>query len=37
MQVKTSDGAQLAVYDWNPKGKKTVLLVHGWAAFACDL
>ena len=28
--VKTSDDINLAVYDYNPKGKKTVLLIHGW-------
>ena len=28
--VKASDDVSIAVYDYNPKGKKTVFLVHGW-------
>ena len=28
--VEVSDGVKVAVYDYNPKGKQTVLLVHGW-------
>ena len=28
--VKTTDEVNLAVYDLNPKGKRTILLIHGW-------
>lgn len=28
--VKTTDEINLAVYDLNPKGKRTILLLHGW-------
>lgn len=28
--VKAKDGTRIAVYDYNPGGKKTVFLVHGW-------
>lgn len=28
--VKVSDDVNIAVYDYNPKGKKTVVLIHGW-------
>lgn len=28
--VTTCDGTKIAVYDYNPFGKKTVFLVHGW-------
>ena len=28
--VKTTDEVNLAVYDLNPKGKRTILLLHGW-------
>lgn len=28
--IKTSDGVKIAVYDFNPQGKETVVLVHGW-------
>lgn len=28
--VKSNDNAKLAVYDLNPKGNKTIVLVHGW-------
>lgn len=28
--IKSTDGIKLAVFDYNPHCKKTVLLVHGW-------
>ena len=28
--VKTTDEVNLAVYDLNPKGKRTILFIHGW-------
>lgn len=28
--IRTSDGTKIAVYDPNPAGKETVLLIHGW-------
>lgn len=28
--VNSLDNTKIAVYDYNPKGKKTVFLVHGW-------
>ncbi|HJA92009.1 MAG TPA: alpha/beta hydrolase [Candidatus Eisenbergiella merdipullorum] len=28
--VKTTDEVNLAVYDLNPKGKRTIFLIHGW-------
>ena len=28
--IHALDGTKLAVYDWNPAGEKTVLLIHGW-------
>lgn len=28
--IKTDDGVQIAVQDFNPQSKKTVLFVHGW-------
>ena len=30
MYVKATDGTKIAVYDYNPQGKETVFLVHGW-------
>lgn len=30
MYVKATDGTKLAVYDYNPRGRETVFLVHGW-------
>lgn len=30
MYVKSTDGTNIAVYDPNPCGKDTVLLIHGW-------
>lgn len=28
--IKSKDNAKIAVYELNPKGKKTIVLVHGW-------
>lgn len=28
--IEATDGTKLAVYDYNPCGKETVVLVHGW-------
>lgn len=28
--IKSSDGTKIAVYDYNPKGKQTIFLIHGW-------
>ena len=28
--IKSNDGIKTAVYDYNPKGKRTVFLIHGW-------
>jgi len=28
--IKSNDGTKIAVYDYNPKGKQTVFLIHGW-------
>lgn len=28
--IKSNDGTQIAVYDPNPRGRCTILLVHGW-------
>lgn len=28
--IKSNDGTKIAVYDPNPTGKETVLLIHGW-------
>lgn len=28
--ISASDGVRIAVYDYNPKGCKTVVLIHGW-------
>jgi len=28
--VKATDGTKIAVYDYNPQGRETVFLVHGW-------
>lgn len=28
--VKSTDGVKLAVYEYNPCGRRTVVLVHGW-------
>ncbi len=28
--VSSSDNAQIAVYELNPNGEKTILLIHGW-------
>ena len=28
--LSSTDGVKIAVYDWNPAGERTVLLVHGW-------
>lgn len=28
--IKTNDGTKIAVYDFNPKGRQTVFLIHGW-------
>ena len=28
--INSTDGVKIAVYDYNPCGKKTVFLVHGW-------
>lgn len=28
--VKSTDGTQIAVYDYNPQGRDTVFFVHGW-------
>lgn len=28
--VKASDGVKIAVYDYNPQGSRTVVMVHGW-------
>ena len=28
--IKSNDGIKIAVYDYNPKGKQTVFLIHGW-------
>lgn len=28
--IKSNDGTKIAVYDFNPKGRKTVFLIHGW-------
>ena len=28
--IKSTDGVKIAVYDYNPQGKQTVFLVHGW-------
>lgn len=28
--VKTESGVRIAVYDLNPRGRKTVFLIHGW-------
>lgn len=28
--IKSTDGTKIAVYDYNPCGKETVFLVHGW-------
>lgn len=30
MYVKSTDGSKIAVYDPNPKGRDTVVLIHGW-------
>ena len=29
-RISALDGTKLAVYDWNPSGEKTELLIHGW-------
>lgn len=29
-QIKVSDGTKIAVYDANPYGRETIVLVHGW-------
>ena len=28
--IKSNDGIKIAVYDYNPKGKQTFFLIHGW-------
>ena len=28
--ITSNDGTKIAVYDFNPQGKQTVLLIHGW-------
>lgn len=28
--IKTQDGVKIAVYDLNPKSKKTIVMIHGW-------
>lgn len=28
--IKSNDGIKIAVYDYNPKEKQTVFLIHGW-------
>lgn len=28
--IKSNDGTKIAVYDYNPKGKQTIFLIHGW-------
>lgn len=28
--ITSNDGTKIAVYDYNPQGKRTVLLIHGW-------
>lgn len=28
--IKSNDGTKIAVYDFNPKGRQTVFLIHGW-------
>ena len=30
LYIKSTDGTRIAVYDYNPGGKKTVVLIHGW-------
>ena len=28
--IKSNDGTKIAVYDYNPRARKTVFLIHGW-------
>lgn len=28
--INSSDNAKIAVYDLNPEGYKTIVLIHGW-------
>lgn len=28
--ITSNDGTRIAVYDYNPQGKQTVFLIHGW-------
>ena len=28
--IQSTDGTKIAVYDYNPQGKQTVFLIHGW-------
>lgn len=28
--ITSDDGTKIAVYDYNPQGKQTVFLIHGW-------
>lgn len=28
--ISSTDNVQLAVYELNPNGRKTIVLVHGW-------
>ena len=28
--ITSNDGTKIAVYDYNPQGKQTVFLIHGW-------
>lgn len=30
LYIKSNDGTKIAVYDFNPKGRQTVFLIHGW-------
>ena len=28
--ITSNDGTKIAVYDYNPQGKQTIFLIHGW-------